>query len=209
MLPDTLPQLIDILLRLPHLGAAELRELIQHLPDPQASAQEMVRRGWITQDQFSSLFPTHGQRPTPRETILDAFQDEASDADGDDWGLPLSDDEDKAAAPPAVAWALPDRTDEEMRAEPETVEALSLPSGEATTAQFEPDQPAPPVAADNETRGRESDTEKLRLWQWMGWAGQGLLISACLLGSFFAGLKWFGVNFTAPPAARQEFRQAK
>ena len=65
MLPDALPQLFDTLLRLPLLEAAQLRELIQHLPDPQASAQEMVRRGWITQDQFSSLFPGLQQLPTP------------------------------------------------------------------------------------------------------------------------------------------------
>ena len=57
MLPDALPQLFDTLLRLPLLEAAQLRELIQHLPDPQAAAQEMVRRGWVTQTQFSSLFP--------------------------------------------------------------------------------------------------------------------------------------------------------
>jgi hypothetical protein len=39
MLPDALPQLIETLLRLPHLEAAQLRELMQHLPDPQAAAQ--------------------------------------------------------------------------------------------------------------------------------------------------------------------------
>src|SRR2546430_17387333 len=35
MLPDALPQLVDTLLRLRPLEAAQLRELIQHLPDPQ------------------------------------------------------------------------------------------------------------------------------------------------------------------------------
>ena len=43
MLPDALPQLLDTLLRLPCIEAAQLRELIQRLPDPQAAAQEMVR----------------------------------------------------------------------------------------------------------------------------------------------------------------------
>ena len=76
MLPDALPQLIDTLLRLPHLEGAQLRELIQHLPDPQASAEEMVRRGWITQDQFSSLFPDPQQRPTPLKTMLVGFPDD-------------------------------------------------------------------------------------------------------------------------------------
>jgi hypothetical protein len=66
MLPDALPQLMDMLLRLPLLEAAQLRELIQHLPDPEAAAEEMVRRGWITQNQFSSLFPDQQQRPTPQ-----------------------------------------------------------------------------------------------------------------------------------------------
>jgi hypothetical protein len=42
------------------------------------SAQEMVRRGWITQDQYASVFPGEGP----------------PDADGEeDWSLPLSDEE--------------------------------------------------------------------------------------------------------------------
>ena len=116
MLPDALPRLIDTLLRLPLIEAAQLRELIQHLPDPQAAAQEMVRRGWITQNEVSSLFPDPQQRPTPPETMLVGFGDDESlpDADCDDWGLTVSDDEDKADVPPEVEWAQPDRTDEEM-----------------------------------------------------------------------------------------------
>ena len=90
MLPDAFPQLIDMLLRLPHIEAAQLRELIQHVLDPQAAAQEMVRRGWITQNQFSSLFSDPQQRPTPQETMLVGLGDEESppDADCDDWSLP-------------------------------------------------------------------------------------------------------------------------
>src|SRR5688572_21404633 len=73
MLPNDAPHLIETLLRLPLLEAAQLRELIQHLPDPQAAAEEMVRRGWITHNQFWSLFPDPQQRPTPRETMLVGF----------------------------------------------------------------------------------------------------------------------------------------
>src|SRR5713226_4736488 len=114
MLPDASSQLIDTLLHLPLLEAAQLRELIQHLPDPQAAAEEMVRRGWITQNQFSSLFPDPQQRPTPQETMLLGFGDDESppDGDGDDWGLTICDEEDKADVPPEVEWARPDRTDE-------------------------------------------------------------------------------------------------
>src|SRR5207248_11048245 len=100
MLPDALPQQIDTLLRLPLLEAAQLRELIQHLPDPQAAAQEMVRRGWITQDQYSSLFPGPQQRPTPRETMMVGSGDDAitADAGGEDWMLPV-DEEDTTDVP--------------------------------------------------------------------------------------------------------------
>jgi hypothetical protein len=114
MLPDALPQLIETLLRLPLLEAAQLRELIQHLPDPRAAAQEMVRRGWITQDQFSSLFPGP-QQPTPQETMVPGTGEESpTDADGEDWSLTISDHEDKADAPPEVERGRPDCTDEEM-----------------------------------------------------------------------------------------------
>ncbi len=70
MLPDALPQLIDTLLRLPRLEAAQLRELLRHLPDPETAAREMVARGWITQGQFSSLSPEPEQQPASRETVL-------------------------------------------------------------------------------------------------------------------------------------------
>ena len=113
MLPDELPQLMDTLLRLPRLDADQVRELIQQLPDPQAAAREMVRRGWITQDQFSSLFPGPQQRPTPQETMPAAPEEEGPpDADGEDWILPLGDEEDKADVAPEVEWALPVRSDE-------------------------------------------------------------------------------------------------
>src|SRR5262245_31394913 len=100
MLPDTVPQLIETLLRLRHLDAADLSELIQQLPDPQAYAREMVRRGWITESQFSALFPAPQRRATARETILEGFADD--DADGDHWDLPLSDEEENADCSPEV-----------------------------------------------------------------------------------------------------------
>src|SRR5262245_49530521 len=102
MLPDKLPQLIDTLLRLPHLEAAQLQEVIQHLPNPQASAQEMLDRGWITPDQYSSLFPA-APASTLRETVLDGVgaDQNPSDGDGDeDWGLALIEEEDKADTDP-------------------------------------------------------------------------------------------------------------
>jgi hypothetical protein len=106
MLPDALPQLLmDTLLRLPFLEAAQLRELIQHLPDPQAAAQEMLRRGWITQNQFLSLFPGPQERPTPRETMVLGVADDENPPNADcDWSLPLDDEEDQADVPvPVVA----------------------------------------------------------------------------------------------------------
>src|SRR5437899_2299205 len=123
MLPDGLPQLIDTVLRLPLLDADQLRQLIQHLPDPQASAQEMLRRGWITQNQFSSLFPE--QPPTPRGTRAVDFggDDLLPEVDDDIWHVTPIDDKDEADCE-QVAWALPHRTDEELRPEPEKVMAV-------------------------------------------------------------------------------------
>src|SRR5215467_10023912 len=120
MLPDALPQLMDTLLRLPLLDAAQLRALIQHLPEPHASAQEMLRRGWITQDQFASVFPGPEQRHTPRKTMLLGFGDDdlPPDADDEDWYLPLDDEEDKPDVPPEIECTPPERTDDEMQAEP-------------------------------------------------------------------------------------------
>lgn len=209
MLPDALPQLIEMLLRLSRLETAQLWELIQHLPDPQAAAAEMLCRGWITQDQFSSLF-SDPQQPPPRETMLVGFGDDESapDAGGDNWDLPVSDEEDKADVAPEVEWARPDRTDEEMPPEPETVESVPVLSGAARTPQFEWDMLVLPVAGGNEARRRESDRDKL-LRRWMGWASKGLLIWALFLGGFFAGLPLFRANSMARPVARQESRETK
>jgi hypothetical protein len=204
MLPDALPQLIERLLALPHFDAAQLRALIQHLPDPQASAEEMVRRGWITQNQFSSLFPDPQQRPTPQETMLVGFGDDESppDADGEDWSLPISDEEDKADVPPEIGWAQ--------------VEAVPVLCGAAGTPQFESDVLVALGAGGNEVRRRESVTEK-PLRQGMGWGSKGLLIGTLFLGSLFAGVffgslfagvRFFGANSTVPPVARQESREA-
>jgi hypothetical protein len=186
MLPDALPQLIDTLLRLSHLDAAQLRELIRQLPEPQASAQEMVRRGWITQDQVSSLFPGPQQGPTRRETILLGFADEAPpDPDGEDWSLPLSDEEDRVKVAPAVAWARPDRTDEAL-----------LP------------EPVSRVTGGNEARGRESHTDKL-VRPSMRWASIGLLMLTVLLGNVLVWLQVFKPSSTAPPVAPQASNKAK
>jgi hypothetical protein len=200
MLPDALSQLFDTLHRLPHLDAGQLRELIQHLPDPQAAAQEMVRRGWITQDQFASLFPgprqpCHWQLAAsatpPQEMMPLGFGDDETtlDADGEDWSLTLSDEDDEADVPPGVEWAWPDRTEAEMRPEPEAVEAV-------------------PVAGGNEAHWRESDTDK-PLGQPMVWAIIGLLMGTLFLGCLFAGVQLFVAHSRVPPGAPQGPREAK
>jgi hypothetical protein len=67
----------------------------------------MVRHGWITQDQFSSLFPTS------RKTLLLGVADDENPPDTDcDWSLTIS--------------------DEEMAPEPETVEAAPALSSAAS-----------------------------------------------------------------------------
>jgi hypothetical protein len=114
MLPNSFPQLIEALLRQPNIDAAQLRELIHHLPDPQTAAQEMVRRGWITQRQFSSVFRDAQQRPTPQETMLVGCGDDPADADSEDWSLPLSDDEDNLDVPPDAEWVRPHGAADEM-----------------------------------------------------------------------------------------------
>ena len=186
MLPDALPQLIKTLLRLPHLEAAQLRQLIQQLPDPQAFAREMVRRGWITQDQLSSLFPGSQQRPPLPATMLVGFADDESppDADSEDWSLPLGDEEGQTDVAPFVMLVQPERTDQEMLPEPVLL-----------------------VARGNEARRRESGTDKL-VRQWLGWAGKGLLTGTVLFGSFFAGWQFFGERSTVPPVAHQESKEA-
>ncbi len=189
MLPDALPQLIETLLRLPHLEAAQLRELIQNLPDPQALGQEMVRRGWITQDQFSSLFPGPQQRPTPRATMLPGFGDDeiSRGADGDDFYLTVSDEDDRADLQPEA-------------------EAVPMLSGPAGSPQVEWEMPVPPEAGGQEVPRPEGDSPRR---QWVGWASVGLLMLTLVLGSLFAELPFFGARSTAPPAARQVSRGAQ
>jgi hypothetical protein len=207
MSPDALPQLLETLLRLPPLEAAQLRELLQRLPGPRA-AEEMVRRGWITQDQFSSLFPGPQQRPTPKETMLVGPGEEGPpDADGEDWSLPLGDEEDQADVAPAVEWARPVRTDEGVRLEPQTVEPVPVLSGAASAPQFGRDVSVPLVAGGNEARRRESDTDKLPR-QWSGWASKGVLIWPLFI-SLFAGAQYFRVISALSPATRQGPREAK
>jgi hypothetical protein len=210
MLADALPQLIDTLLRLAPQEAAQFRELIQHLPDPQACAQEMVRRGWISQDQLSSLVPGPPQRPTPREAMPLGFEDDerSPDADAGNWVLAVSDEEADGDLPPEVEWAPPDRTDEEMYPEPERVEAVPVLSGRASAPQFERDMRVPPVAGGKKARRRKCDTDKL-LGQSMGWPTKGLVMGTVFLGSLFAGQQFFGANSSVPPMARQESREAK
>jgi hypothetical protein len=203
MLPDALPQLLDSLLRLPLLEAAQVRELIQQLPDPQACAQEMVRRGWITQNQFSALFAGPQQRPTLRETMLLGCADDESppDADGDDWSLPLTDEEeDKADVAPEVEWTQPDRTDDAMLPAPETLKAIPVLSGAASTSRFESDVPVRLVPRGNEAHRRENDTDN-RPRQWMG--GKELLMCIVLLWSCFAGLQLFRASSAVPNSTGQ------
>jgi hypothetical protein len=198
MLPDALPQLFDTLLRLPLLEAAQLRELIQHLPDPQAAAQEMVRRGWVTQTQFSSLFPDPQQRPTSRETVLHDFGDDAlpPDVDGDNWNLLVSDDEERPDAD-CDDWILLVNDDEDK------ADVAPLHSGAASTPQFEWKMLAPAVAGGNATRRLPRQG-----MGWASWARKGLLMATLFLGGLFVGLQGFGAKSTAPPVARQESRQA-
>jgi hypothetical protein len=182
MLPDALSQLFDTLHRLPHLETTQLRELIQPLPDPQAAAQEMVRRGWITQDQFASLFPGPQQQPTPRETMLFGFGDDETslDAEGEDWSLTVSDEDDEADVPTAAA----------------------------STPQLDWDVSVPVAAGGDEARRRESDTDKPR-GQSMVWAIIGLLLGTLVFGCLFAVVQLFRANSTVPQVAQQEPGKAK
>jgi hypothetical protein len=184
MQPDALPQRIATLL--PRLDAAQLRELLQQLPDRRAAAEEMVRRGWITQDQFSSLFPE--PPPTSQKTVLlDVSDDEnPSVADCENWDLIL--------------------TDEDMLPEPMPVEAVPVLSGAASTPQFERNMVVPPMADGNQARPRESNTDKLPR-PWPSWASKDLLTWAVFLGSLLLALPFFGTRSTVPSVAGQESSQ--
>jgi hypothetical protein len=208
MLLDATPQLIETLLRLPDLNAAQLRELIHKLPDPCASAQEMVRRGWITQEQFASLFP-EPQHQAHRETVLIGFGDDESppDADSHDWDLIVSDDEAKAELPAGAESARPDRTDKEMPSEPETVEAIPILSEATSIPQCDSDRPVPRVARGKKTRHRrESETYKPPR-EWSGWVSKGLVMGTLFLGTMFTGTQFFRASSTV--LARQDSTQAK
>jgi hypothetical protein len=133
--------------------------------------------------------------------------DSPTDADREDWVVPLSDEENKADALLQVKTAKPSRTDEEMQPKPVTVEAVTVFPGAANTPQLEWDVRAPLVAKGKDVRRRESETDKL-LRQWMAWAGKGLLMGSLFFGSLFAGVQFFGPNSTAPPVAHEESRQA-
>src|SRR5204862_6131780 len=126
-----------------------------------ASAQEMVRRGWITQDQLSSLFPSPEQGPTPRETMLVGLGDHYTVPDADeDWYLPLSDEEDTANVVPAVAWAQPDRTDEQMLQQPDVLAAIPVLAGAASTPPFAAPVPAVPVGDGAEAHRGEREPDR-------------------------------------------------
>jgi hypothetical protein len=193
---------MDTLLRLSRLDTAQLRELIQRLPNPDASAREMVRRGWITQDQFSSL------SLTPRETVSGAAEeDNLADPDCD-WSLVLSDEEwnqllreeeAKAVVPPAVEHAQP---------EPTKVETAPTPPGSASVPPLVSDKPAPSLDTMTEPRRRDSDRDD-RARPWLGWAAKGLLMGVLFLWSLFAGLQFFWANSTVLAVARQESKEAK
>jgi hypothetical protein len=197
-----MPQLIDALLRLPLLEAAQLREVIQHLPDPQAAAQEMLRRGWITQDQFSSLFPTPQPRPTRQDTTLIGIGDDGTppDAGSEDWGLTLNDEVDWVEVPP-------DGTGEESRPEPQTVEAAPGLGGAADT----PDEWELPIfpEADEDTASLGERDRGSLLRRRLGWACLGLLLGALVFGGTLAGMQFFRSDSAVPPVAHQEFREVK
>lgn len=201
MLPDHLPQLVDTLLRLPRLEKAQLRELIQHLPDPEVSAEEMLRRGWITQDQFSALFADAQPRPTSPETLLFGFGDDDTppDAECDDWGLTVSDDEDSKGVPLQVGWACPARTADKTRPEAET-EAVAVLSGAASAPPFEWGMLVPPVADGDVARRPDRDAAIL---------GKVLLLSALFVGCLLAAWQLFTAKSTVPPVAHQEFAETK
>jgi len=204
MQPNAMAQVIDSLLRLPLLGPAQLKELIHHLPDPQAGAREMLGRGWITPDQFSSLFPSPQQWPTSRETLLVGFGDDElpPDAECENWDLTISDQEDTADAPSEVEAAQSDRAEEQIPPKPEIVDAVPALAG---TPQFEWDMLAPAEAG---TCRRESDTDR-RLRQWTGWASRGLLVWALFVGSFFAGRRFLGADSQPPRETRKSFAAAE
>ena len=203
MLPNALPQLdlphlMDALLRLPHQDAAQLRELIQNLPDPQGSAEEMVLRGWITPSQFSSLFPDPTQRPKARKTMLIGFADDDSPPDADcDWSVPISDEEETADVPPQV------ETERGVRKH----FLGPVLFGTASAPPVESNMPAPRVVKRNEDRRWEEGMDKLPR-QWMSWASKGLLCSMLLWG-FFVGLQFFRAANAIVPPVDQEPRQAK
>src|SRR5262249_44668318 len=129
--------------------------------------------------------PGPQQRRTSRKTMLVGFKGDEipPDADGDDWELPLSDDE-------------------------EPVKALPVHSRAASPAPFKADLPAPVAAGARESQGQASDIDE-PLRQLIGGAGKGLLAATFLLGSFFAGLQVFGANSTDLSVARQESKAAK
>jgi hypothetical protein len=203
MPPDALPQLIDTLLRLPLLEPAQIRELIHNLPDPQASAQEMLRRGWITQDQFSSLFPGVGEPPRGRETLLVGCGDEdvPTDVDCDNWDLPMSDEDETPALAAEVDLGSPPQT----QPLPELASVGQVPVlARTASTPFEWDMLAP--AGGNDLRSESSTDRRLR--QWLGWSGKGLLMWAVFLGTFFVGRQFFGARACAPPAAHHKSAEA-
>jgi hypothetical protein len=127
--------------------------------------------------------------------------DSLSDTEGDDWSLPLGNEEDKESVPANRELAQTERSDEEMLPYLEVVEAVSVLastalSGAASTEQYERDMPASPVPSGNEARRAESD--------WLGSASKGLLMCTMFLGFFFAGLQLFWANSITPPVAHQE-----
>jgi hypothetical protein len=204
MSQDALPQLLDAVLRLPLLGPDQLRELIRLLPRPRASAEEMVRRGWITQEQFSSLFADPQQWP-PEGPTLELEEEAPLDADGENWVLLMGDEIAKAGVPPAVERARPDGADEEPPPEPDMAEAAPAPE---SASPFEGDGLASTAAGGDEARSRGSGPDRPPS-RWMSRAGKGLLACALFLGSLFAGVRFFGSNSPDAPAARQEPRAAR
>ncbi len=115
------------------------------------------------------------------------------DADGEDWGLTVSDEDDRADMPPEA---------ERTWSEPETVGAVSALFGAASNAEFEWAMLPAPVAGEQVARRRATDPDKL-LWQYVRWTSKGLLVWVLFAGGFLVGLQLFRASPVAPRLARQ------
>jgi hypothetical protein len=213
MASESLLPLLDALLRLPRLESSELHSLLQQIggenSDPQAMAQELLRRGLISPAQVASLTPpapepvieqpAAGEQPPPaeqagpRETILVGFGDDDAPLDldaasHDEWSLP-TDDELTSSSTPPQSESLP-------AASPSTSEPTVPAPAEVKSEEFGWEALASGPAV-SQPASREDPTDR-RLRQVLVWSGKGLLVWSLFLGSFF-----FGVWFLRPASQSQ------